>query len=378
MFPDRLYNKLNDRVENDSLRTLGRENNLVDFSSNDYLGFAKSDVIFKKTNQFLIKNDLVINGSTGSRLLSGNHSLYNELESQLCNWHQSDAALVFNSGYSANLGLFSSVPQRGDVVLYDEYSHASIRDGIRLSNAKAYKFQHNNLADLEGLLKKFQNKNDEIYVVTESVFSMDGDSPYLSTMLQMVRKYNAHFIVDEAHSLGVFKYGLVQELGLEKEVFARVVTYGKALGCHGAVILGDQKLKEFLINFSRPFIYTTALSPHSLATIKCSYEELIVSNAEEKLHENIRFFVKEIERLSLNKIFIQSKSAIQSCVISGNKKVRQVAKHLHDNGTDVKPILSPTVPIGEERLRFCLHSYNTHEEITKVLELLCNLVLTNQ
>ncbi|NQX85538.1 MAG: pyridoxal phosphate-dependent aminotransferase family protein [Flavobacteriaceae bacterium] len=378
MFPDKLHNKLSKRIENDSLRTLGKENNLVDFSSNDYLGFAKSDVIFKNTHQFLIENDLVINGSTGSRLLSGNHSLYTALEKQLCQWHQSEASLIFNSGYNANLGFFSCVPQRGDVILYDEYSHASIRDGIQLSHSKSYKFHHNNLKDLKRLLARYSELNVHIYVVTESVFSMDGDSPNLIAIVNLCKQYNANLIVDEAHAVGVFGIGLVQTLNFEEEVFARIVTFGKALGCHGAAVLGSRQLIDYLVNFSRPFIYTTGLSPHSLVAIKCSYEELVNSYKEEKSHSssnqlknNIQFFSQLLEKQYQQLNFIKCKSAIQSCIISGNEKVKSIAGQLQKKGFDVKPILSPTVPEGEERLRFCLHSYNTQEQIAQVLALLC-------
>ena len=169
MFPEKLHNKLLARTENKSLRDLLAVNDLIDFSSNDYLGFAKSETIFNQAHQYLLDNKSKINGATGSRLLSGNYSLYGELELELSNYHNSESALIFNSGYTANLGLFSSVPQRGDIILYDEYAHASIRDGIKLSNAKAYKFQHNNLEDLERLLSIY-GINTDVYVVTESVF----------------------------------------------------------------------------------------------------------------------------------------------------------------------------------------------------------------
>lgn len=371
MFPKKLHNKLIERKENQSLRQLDSFNDLIDFSSNDYLGFAKSEIIFNQVHQYLVDVKCAQNGATGSRLLSGNHSLYTEVEKQLCEWHQSEAALIFNSGYNANLGLFSCVPQRGDVILYDEYSHASIRDGIQLSNAKAYKFQHNNLEDLDRLLDRSSEINGQIYVVTESVFSMDGDSPNLGAMLQRSNKYNAHLVVDEAHAVGVFGFGLVQQLGLEAAVFARIVTFGKALGCHGAVVLASKQLIDYLINFSRPFIYTTGLSPHSLATIKIAYKQLAKTGTIEKTHQNIKYFKTEINKLKIVNSFILSKSAIQSCIIPGNQKVKSIANQIQNKGFDVKPILSPTVPKGEERLRFCLHSYNTPKQITEVLALLC-------
>ncbi|MBA6157113.1 pyridoxal phosphate-dependent aminotransferase family protein [Tenacibaculum sp. S7007] len=372
-FPEKLNRKISKRIDNESLRSLGKKNDLIDFSSNDYLGFAKSEVIFDRTHQFLIENNLKQNGATGSRLLSGNHNLYTSVEKQLSEFHNSEASLIFNSGYDANIGFFSSVPQRGDIILYDELIHASIRDGINLSNAKAYKFQHNNLTHLDEVLNRVKNETAAVYVVTESVFSMDGDSPDLVTMSHIIKKYaNVYFIVDEAHAVGVFNKGLVQELNLENSVFARIITFGKALGCHGAAILGCKELHQYLVNFARSFIYTTGLSLHSIATVKFAYEELAKNQAKEKLQKNISFFKQEVNRLDLN--FIESNSAIHCCVISGNEKVKLIAKKLNNKGFDIKPILSPTVTKGEERLRFCLHSYNSIKEITNVLENLATFV----
>jgi len=379
MFPKKLHQKLQKRIENNSFRKLSSQNGLVDFSSNDYLGFSKSEVIFKESHQYLIDNKHVLNGVSGSRLLSGNHELYAVVEEQLQRIHQSEV-LIFNSGYDANIGFFSAIPQRNDVILYDEYSHASIRDGIKLSNAKTYSFKHNDLADLEKKLLRHSGV-EEVYVVTESIFSMDGDSPDLRAMVNLCKQYNVHVIVDEAHAVGVFGFGLVQQLGLEKEVFARIITFGKAMGCHGAAVLGSKQLKEYLINFSRSFIYTTGLSPHSLATIHMSYKELVISSRAErshsdiqKLHDNIQYFKVKYSELKLNKLFVESKSAIQCCIISGNSTVKKCAELLQEKGFDVRPILSPTVSEGKERLRFCLHSCNTHQEIDKVLNLLSTFV----
>lgn len=378
--PKKLQQKLENRKEANALRKLGTASNLVDFSSNDYLGFSKKDTIFNNAHTFLIENNNVQNGATGSRLLSGNHPLFNTVETALSEFHKSESALIFNSGYDANVGLFSSVPQRGDIILYDEYIHASIRDGIQLSNAKAYKFKHNNLDDLKNYLERSREvlKEAEIYIVTESVFSMDGDSPDLVKLSQICKNHNAYLIVDEAHAVGVFGkhgVGLVQELGLENEVFARLVTFGKAMGCHGAAILGSTHLKQYLVNFARSFIYTTALSPHALATIHASYNELFITKNKQKLHQNIQLFKEEIKNNNLQNLFIESCSPIHCCLVSGNDRVKLVAQKLQEQGFDVKPILSPTVTEGQERLRFCLHAFNSKEEITKVLKLLTTFAL---
>ena len=378
--PKKLQARLKDREDQNSLRHLGTSSSLVDFSSNDYLGFADSKTLFSKTHAFLKEHQIIKNGATGSRLLSGNHKLYDHLETLICEFHHSESAVVFNSGYDANLGFFSSVPQRHDIIIYDELSHASIRDGIQLSLAKKYKFKHNDIDHLESLLKSHSKEHNDyyLYVVTESVFSMDGDSPDLIKLTLLCERYNALLVVDEAHAIGVhgdFGKGYVHELQLEEKIFARLITFGKALGCHGAAILCNHELKSYLINFARSFIYTTALPPHSIASVISAYDELSKTNGIGSSHrtlldERIDHFNNEVERLKMSSQFIPSRSAIHSCIISGNDFVKDVSKKLKHAGFNVKPILSPTVPKNEERLRFCIHSYNSESEITEVLELL--------
>ncbi|MFV8365711.1 aminotransferase class I/II-fold pyridoxal phosphate-dependent enzyme [Flavobacterium sp. XS1P27] len=375
-FPENLSAKLEIRKQNNALRKLPLSSKKIDFSSNDYLGFSQSEIIFKETHQYLITNNIIQNGATGSRLLSGNHKLYQETEDFLANFHKSESALIFNSGYDANVGFFSAVPQKNDLILYDELCHASIRDGIQLSNAKAYKFNHNDFEDLEKLI--LRNPNTNIYIVTESVFSMDGDCPNLEELVQLSDKHHCYLVVDEAHALGVFGTegeGFVQMLGLQNHVFARIMTFGKGLGCHGAAILSSIELRDYLVNFARSFIYTTGLSPHSVATILIAYQHLKKdSTSILKLRENIVFFNQEKNMLGLKPLFVRSKSAIQSAIIPGNEKVKAIANLLQEKGFDVKAILSPTVPEGQERLRFCLHSYNSTEEISEVLRLLSTFV----
>ncbi len=379
--PKSLTLKLEQREQNNSLRKLALPNHLIDFASNDYLGFSKSEAIFNRTHSFLIDNNIILNGATGSRLLSGNHAVYQEAENCISKFHDSENALLFNSGYDANVGFFSAVPQRNDVILYDELSHASIRDGIQLSNAKSYKFQHNDFEDLERIILKLSSENQHpttIFVVTESVFSMDGDTPNLEELVQLCIKNNCFLVVDEAHALGVFGdhgEGLVQMLGLQDDVFARIMTFGKGLGCHGAAILGSQKLIDYLVNFARSFIYTTGLSPHSVASILVAYQHLQTEKeALQKLRENVIHFNQEKKQLGLNPLFVRSKSAIQSAIIPGNQKVKNIANQLQEKGFDVKAILSPTVPEGQERIRVCLHSYNSKEEISEVLQLLASIL----
>ena len=376
--PKSLQTKLEQRQANNALRQLPAAKNLVDFASNDYIGFAHSETVFHQTHQYLLDQNIKTNGATGSRLISGNHNLYEIAESFIANFHQSETALIFNSGYDANVGFFSAVPQRNDVILYDELCHASIRDGIQMSNAKAYKFQHNDLEDLQQKLITYNSKLITLYIVTESVFSMDGDCPNIEQLVALTQKHNAYLVIDEAHALGVFGEqgeGLIQSVGLQDKVFARIMTFGKGLGCHGAAILGSAELKSYLVNFARSFIYTTGLSPHSVATILIAYQHLAQEKETLKaLRSNILFFNQEKLRLGLKPMFVYSKSAIQCAIIPGNSTVKKIATQLQQKGFDVKPILSPTVPEGQERLRFCLHSYNSEAEISNVLELLATFV----
>ncbi|NAS31231.1 aminotransferase class I/II-fold pyridoxal phosphate-dependent enzyme [Flavobacteriaceae bacterium R38] len=376
MLPEKLHKKLEERIDKNAFRELSLPNEQVDFSSNDYLGLAKSKAVYEKANDILNTENLKLNGATGSRLLSGNHQLYTEVEKSLCELHQTESALIFNSGYDANIGFFSSVLQKGDIILYDEYIHASIRDGIRMSHAKSYKFKHNDVSDLSRQIERNQDATGKavLYVVTESVFSMDGDIPDLKTFATTCEKYSAYLIIDEAHALGVFGTGLVEKLNIVDKVFARIITFGKALGCHGAAVLGSADLKNYLVNFSRSFIYTTGLPPHSLATIRAAYRELEVTLAIDKLHQNISFFKNRIKEVHLEEYFIQSKSAIHCCIIPGNEIVREIANNLQRSGFDVRPILSPTVQLGQERLRFCIHSYNSEAEIKNVLNELSVLI----
>jgi len=382
--PEKLESKLRKRQENNAFRSLSLPEDLIDFSSNDYLGFAKNLQIYEAADKLLSKRQLVQNGTTGSRLLTGNNKLYMELEEMLARFHRTEAALVFNSGYDANVGFFASVPQRGDIIFYDELIHASIRDGIELGSAKSYKFKHNDLGDLKSGIERSRNArfpDGEIFVVTESVFSMDGDSPDLLSLTDLCDRNHWRLVVDEAHAIGVFGpkgAGLVQELGLGDRVFARIVTFGKAMGCHGAAILGSDGLKNYLINFARSFIYTTGLPPHSLATIMAAYDRLSATDnfpdshlSEQNitsLNENIIYFNQKLETLNLKQFFIPSRSAIHCYIVPNNEKVKLLAQTLRERNFDVRPILSPTVPQGKERLRICLHGYNKEEEITSLLK----------
>ncbi len=317
---------------------------LVDFASNDYLGLSRKF------------------GATGSRLLTGNSKLAEELETAIAAFHGYETGLIFNCGYMANLGLLSAVAESDDTIIYDAHVHASTKDGIALSRAKAFPFRHNDLEHLEKRLKR------NCFVCVESIYSTDGSKAPLREICSLVSRYGAHLIVDEAHAVGVYGpegRGLVAEQGLMPHVFAQVVTFGKALGTFGAIVLGSRRLTQGLLNFSRPFIYTTALPYPILAAIKRSYE----------------LFPKlELERQQLRALseFFQNESVIQAVTIPGNGAVKEASKKLLERGFDVRPLLSPTVQRGKECLRICLHAFNTQTQVLELTRWLTSLQESEQ
>ncbi len=358
-----IQQKLAQRKLDDNFRVLKTASGLIDFCSNDYLGFARSEKLKALVQEELRRFPDYLNGSGGSRLLSGNITFVEELEQQIANFHEAEAGLIFNSGYDANLGLFASLPQRGDTIITDELIHACIIDGARLSLANRFSFRHNDLNDLE---KKLKNAKGICYVVVESVYSMDGDEAPLQEIINLTSQYNANLIVDEAHATGVFGQGLVQQLQLENQVFARTVTFGKALGSHGAIVLGSKNFRDYLINFARSFIYTTAPSFYQLVTIKMAYQLLQnITTEQNHLHKLITLFKNEMQK-KYHYALIESNSAIQSILVPGNSNAKKLAEHLQKNGFDVRAILSPTVLAGMERLRICIHAFNTEAEITEL------------
>ncbi len=364
-----LKDALDKRRNDGSFRTLKILQDMVDFCSNDYLGFSSTGSLRAKILEFNQKQPKhVFEGSTGSRLISGNSAITESLEEYIASFHNAESALLFNSGYDANIGIFSSVPKRGDTIFYDELVHASIRDGIRLSYAKAYSFRHNDIEHLNGIIKL---ANGNVYVAVESVYSMNGDKSPLKELAAFCENNNANLIVDEAHATGVFGSagnGCVSDLILEKKVFARIHTYGKALGTHGAAITGSKLLKDYLINFARSFIYTTALPYHSLIAIRCAYALLSESEeANQSLHNNIKLFKKLLRKNEKNNL-IESSSPIQCIIIPGNENVIDAANKIQKKGFDVRPIMNPTVPAGKERLRICIHSFNSEDEIKMLAE----------
>ncbi|WP_417601656.1 aminotransferase class I/II-fold pyridoxal phosphate-dependent enzyme [Owenweeksia hongkongensis] len=329
----------------------------IDFFSNDYLGFAKDEAL-------KISQEAKAHGAGGSRLISGNHSAYTEVESFIANQHSVESALIFPTGFMANLGVLSSLPQRSDVILFDELCHASIRDGIRLSNASAYKFRHNDLDDLAQKLEQFSSKHKHVFVVTESVFSMDGDIAPLQEIAKLCDHENIGLIVDEAHALGVFDLGLVHQLGLQQKILATIVTFSKAMGLHGGAVLGPKHLINFLVNHARSLIYTTGLPPESVLKIKQAYL-LLQKEGEHRriaLNKHIASFKAQLSAKAQSKL-LPSSTPIQSIVFGNNNSTKQAEQQLLEKGFLVKAILQPTVPLGTERIRIILHAFNTEADV---------------
>jgi 8-amino-7-oxononanoate synthase len=364
LYPDEfLDRRLDERREQDALRRLRLPEGKTDFCSNDYLGIVTNG---------LIGSNALEHGSMGSRLLAGNYPLVEETERALAGFHQAEAGLLFNSGYDANLGVLSCVPQRGDTILYDHLSHASIRDGIRLSFAQSHSFSHNDCDDLERRLRAVCGTGGQsrVFVVTESVFSMDGDLAPLEAILGLCRSYGAYCILDEAHATGVVGKvgeGLAQSLGLQGECLARIHTFGKAVGCHGAIVLGSERLRQFLVNFCRPLIYTTALPPASVRAIADAYRLFPAMQAQ---REWLQQLIDRFHRAPIGYQRLNSTTPIQVVIVPGNAEVREVAERFQQAGLDVRPILYPTVPKGAERLRIVIHAFNTVEEIDLLTGLL--------
>lgn len=359
-----LAERLAARKAQNAFRELQLPRGLIDFCSNDYLGLARVDL---KRNAK--ETTIPAWGATGSRLISGHSPTAEQLEDFLAQFHLAEAALLFNSGYQANLGLLSCLSTRHDTLIYDQLIHASLRDGIQLAPAKAFNFAHNDVADLT---LKLQRANGRKIVVIESIYSMDGDEAPIADILAVCEKFGAQLIVDEAHATGVFGaagQGVVVARGLQDRVWARVHTFGKAIGAHGAVVVGSHLLKDYLINFSRAFIYTTALPDHLLERVQLAYHEMAKGEKTQQLSRNIDYFKAQLSKHSQIQ-FIDSQSPIQCLIIGGNSQTRDFSDLLQQAGFDVRAILSPTVPKGKERLRICLHAFNTIDEITALTTLI--------
>ncbi len=325
---------------------------LIDFCSNDYLGLARSAETMSGKME----------GATGARLLRGTLSQHLELEALCAEIFKAEACLLFNSGYQANVGLLSCLGQRNDTYLYDEACHASLKDGMRLSNAKRYAFRHNDLSDLKRLL---ENTTGNRFIVVESLYSMDGDWCDLREISALAKHYGAWIVLDEAHSTGIVGKsggGYAVEKGIENAVFLRIITFGKALGRMGAVIAGPRKLRDYLVNRSRAWIYSTAMPGLLAQSIVDSLQQMQQMEAE---RERLVMLRREMEKALYTDKIATSRlaSPIIPLMVPGNVEAKNFANGLQAAGFDARAILAPTVATGTERIRIVLHSFNKVSEV---------------
>ncbi|MFT4524848.1 MAG: 8-amino-7-oxononanoate synthase [Bacteroidia bacterium] len=355
-------------------RQLTTSEGLIDFSSNDYLGVNRNEQLQDKIRQAIMDSE-PNSGSTGSRLLTGNSAAICELEEQVAAFHKAESALIFNSGYCANLGLFSTLGQRGVTILYDELVHASIHDGIKLSKAQSISFDHN---DVEDLANKLENVDGVAIVIVESIYSMDGDESPLKSISNLCIKNGATLIVDEAHAIGMYGEkgeGKVVELGLENDVQIRLVTFGKAIGCHGAAVLCNDQTKRYLVNFSRSLIFTTSLPNHTILGVKTVYDMMSVGGVNKLKSSDLIDLFKQLMKGVSGFSDKTSKSHIQAVIVPGNEVVLEVSAKLRELGFDVRAIRFPSVKKGAERLRICLHEFNNEEEVLGLTSALRTILL---
>ncbi|KAL5614168.1 hypothetical protein BROUX41_000006 [Berkeleyomyces rouxiae] len=372
---------------------------IVDFSSNSYLSLSTNATVLESYLGLLAshKNEGLL-GSGGSRLLDGNSEFVEKLETDIALHHGAEAGLIFNSGYDANGGIFSCVAQKGDVIIYDELIHASVHDGMNMSRAaRKLSFSHNLVETTRdrddksvSLCQLLESLGDDalqgrvnVFIAVEGIYSMDGDVCPLVAVVECVERClphaNGYIIVDEAHSTGILGAdgrGLVSHLGLESKIFIRLHTFGKAMGCSGAVVLCSNMTRMYLVNYSRNFIYTTGPSLASLLAIRAGYDFLVSGKAQGLINHTAELMAFTHGQL----MALDSRLRPSSEVVSISKEPptspiipvitpapRRLAKFCQDHGYMVRPIVAPTVPSGKERIRICLHAGNTPEQVRGLL-----------
>ncbi|KIW98849.1 uncharacterized protein Z519_00512 [Cladophialophora bantiana CBS 173.52] len=362
----------------------------VDFSSNDFLSLSTNKG-FQDDYLAVLNRSRTPIGSTGSRLLDGHSEVAESLERDIAAFHGAEAGLLTNSGFDANVSIFTFLPQPGDVIIYDELIHASVHDGMRQCRAKQQiSFKHNDVEDLSRILQQFSSSSPSqtIFVAVETVYSMEGDLAPLTEIVNLMEAIlphnNAHLVVDEAHATGVYGpngSGRVCELGLEKRVSIRLHTFGKALACNGAIILCSPIIRLFLINYARPLIYTTFMSYPSLLAIKTAYEWLKMGKANllaANLYHLIDHLYTRLQTLAgvagesgpVSQTLVTLPTTCPESPIFAilSPYPRSLAAYCQSAGFIVRPVVAPTVPKGTERVRVCLHAGNTVEQIDRFVE----------
>ena len=360
-----------DRVEGKIIYMGGKK--YIDFSSNNYLGLRDDDRIKKKAIEAIEKYGV---GSGGSRLVTGTADVFRELEKKIAVFKKKEAAIIFNSGYDANLGVISTICGKKDVVFCDKLNHASIYDGIFLSGAKMVRYKHNDMLDLRKKVKKYRCFGKKGLLVTDTVFSMDGDRAKLNELVDLKKEFDLMFMIDEAHGGGVLGKngaGLAEEEGLLSEIDINMGTFGKAFGGQGAYVAASSEIVDYLINKTKSLIYTTALSPvlvsanlKALEIIKNSFEK------REKLKELSTYLRAGLERIGLSTL--GSTTNIVPIIIGDNNKVLELSEKLHDKGFVVPAIRAPTVNANSSRLRVSVSSEHSFEDVENFLIELSSLI----
>lgn len=341
--------------------TVRGERQLLNLSSNDYLGLSQHPAIIEVMREALLIEGA---GSGASRLVTGNREGFGRLEEALSDWQNSEAALVFANGYMANAGVISALVGRGDVVFSDQLNHASIVDGIILSRAELARYRHNDMEHLRKLLNKYRDKRRKL-IVTDAVFSMDGDQAPLVELALLKREHGAMLMVDEAHSGGIYGgrgEGLCHELGLQNDVDIHMGTFGKSFGVYGAYVCGSRTLIRWLINKARPLIYSTALPP-SLAVGISKALDLVQTEhwRRERLHMAIKLFRSSLSTVGFD--VGAGDSPIVPIIIGDNETAMRFSGALEEEGIAAVAIRPPTVPDGTARIRFSLSAAHSDKEL---------------
>lgn len=341
---------------------------LIDLSSNDYLGLADHPSLLQESKRMAEEYGT---SSSASRLMSGDLHIHHLLEEVVADFKGKEASLVFGSGFLANIGIISAICQKTDAVFSDRLNHASIIDGILLSGAQFFRFRHNDIGHLENLLKKERAKFKKALIVIETIYSMDGDRPPLKEIVNLKKKYNCILMVDEAHATGIFGRngaGIVEEEDLTHEVDIIMGTFGKALGSYGAYVAASKKTIDYLVNRARSFIYSTALPPSVIGANLTAIEIIKKEPFRRKiLLEHVEYFRGLLKNKGFN---TRGSSQIIPVVIGDNTKAIIVANMLQQHSIFALPIRPPTVPRGEERIRFSVTCYHSEEILYKVAEVL--------
>lgn len=362
----RIERELDSLREQSQFRTLEMPAG-INLCSNDYLGLAIDPRLKQAVMEAVARSSAV--GSTGSRLLSGNSRAWEQLESAFADFAGTGAALYFGSGYAANIGLLSSLLKPGDVVFSDALNHASLIDGIRLSGAKKVIYPHRDLRFLEKALREHAGLAGSKVIVTESLFSMEGDIAPLAELLDLARKYCAELVIDEAHATGVcgpYGRGIAAELGIERQMLAIVHTCGKALASAGAFVCGGQTLKNYLVNRARTFIFSTAMPPYLAGQIQAALNLTREADGDRNhLRETATALRRGLAAAGMN--CGASAAHIVPLILGTNEMAVYVASELQRGGFAVKAIRPPTVPPGTARIRISLTSKITMEDVRRLV-----------